>query len=255
MSTELFKADPAIITPPDETVDYREQLVGEGKKYKTDADLAKAVVFKDHHITRLEAEAKEMRNEIAARKNLEELAADLATRTAQTPTTPPTSASIEPPTSERERDSITPEEVAKIVDTALSRKEQEATIANNMRIVKRTLQTTLGNDFPEKLRERARQNGLSLTDEELNALAGRDPNSFFKLLDFKPGQEKPMDVFTPPSSSVNTNSFQPTNTTQRTQSYYDKLKMTDKAAYYAPATRKQMYDDAMKLGEAFFDTK
>src|SRR5258706_5769442 len=81
-------ADPTVFdktTPPQDEKVFT-TLVGEGKPYKTTADLAKGKLQADIHIKRVEQENKELRDKVAGAKTVEDVLAAVQAKVANEPT-------------------------------------------------------------------------------------------------------------------------------------------------------------------------
>lgn len=229
-----------------------DELVGEGKKFKTPEDLARGKIESDNFISRLQDENKELRDEVKARKNLEELAAELAT--AQRPAITPASASNESEPSVRERDVITPVDISKTVEEVVAKREAAASARSNLQKVKEKLQDSFGNNFPQVLKQKARAIDPSLTEQDLDNLAARNPNALFAMLGLNQSTQRQVLDTTTAEETVNTSAFQPNVGQERTMKYYQDMKRTDKVKYFSKEVANQMYIDAKRLGEKFFDT-
>lgn len=254
-SPELFNPDPSLTpvprTPDPGPADPLAELVGEGKKFKTVADLAKGKIESDAFIARLLEEQKELRDDLKGRKNLEELAAEFGKL--QTPSLEPNvppSSNNEPSVDEQ---GTATEDLEQRIENTLTKREAAKKATDNRILVKQQLQKTFGNNFPDKLRLRVAELQLGLSDEDLNNLAGKSPIAFLKTL----GISETSSVSAPSpriESSVNSAGFMPSNNPERTRAYYDRVKEQDRVKYFSPAVQQQMYKDALALGERFFDT-
>src|SRR4029450_8159059 len=69
--TDLFSDESDINVDPNKN--YLEELVGEGKKFKTPEDLARGKAESDSFIERLQKELHGLRNELKSRLQLEEV--------------------------------------------------------------------------------------------------------------------------------------------------------------------------------------
>jgi len=246
--TDLFKnadtgADPLDISGDENPV---ELLVGEGKKFKSVEDLARGKLESDNFIKRLLDEQKTLRDELLAAKRLEEIVDKLSQKTNSTPPNDPNH------TNHNGEDDKGKQTVDfdELVERALSKKEQERRQLSNIDEVQRTLTEAWGPAFAQKLVAEAAALGMS--KEEVNSLAASNPKALYRLVGLegaRPTQRN--DVFTPPSSNVNTTGFKP-NTGERTKAYYDKLKRENPSLYFSSKIQQQEYQDAMRLGDRFF---
>lgn len=242
MSEDLF----APIPDPIEETNLYEKLVGENAKFKTNEDLARAKVESDRFIERLKQENEGMRKDLTARLRLEELVTKLGTQVEVRQ-----SASNEDNQGNRERDGV-----AQPVPTGLTPEQAEAffnktiTERENFKQAQDGIKKIFGPDYQHKLDTEAKKLGISA--EYVNALAKQNPDLFIRI--FQGAAVQPDNSFAPPQSSMNT-AFNANNrnTSQRTRAYYKNLKATDPTRYLTKEVQNQEYQDAMKLGEAFFD--
>lgn len=228
---------------------YREELVGEGKKFKTDEDLARGKYESDAYIKTLttkldeaQADILRIRQESDARASLEELVTQM-----KTPKEPAVN-TITPSVLEANTKPYNPQEVKDIVSSTyndLKIKEQED---RNLDLLVGKLKERFGDNYSTQLKTQATSLGLS--DQEVETMARRTPNVLIKALGLDARQGEGFQ--TPPRSGTRTDQFSP-NTPKRTWAYYQNLKKTNPTSYWDPKTTVQMHKDAADLGEAFED--
>lgn len=255
MADDIF-TNAAPVTPavaaPEETVVALSDLVGEGKKYADEAALAKALLHKDMTIVQREKELAGLRQELSARNRLEEIADRLSQAPEPLPPPVPTDAQGSNKTV------VTPEDIAKLVATAVANEQSKAQITANRQNVVDTLKAKLGDDFPEKVRQTVRN--LGLTEAEANDVAGKNPKAFFAMLGISdtaaPVAQRPNDgPFAPPRSTA---SFQPTPAQTKNWDYYESMRRnTDpkvREKYWSVSVQNEIHK--MALGnpdpEAFY---
>ncbi|MGH7240227.1 MAG: hypothetical protein ACREHG_09240, partial [Candidatus Saccharimonadales bacterium] len=116
--------------------------------------------------------------------------------------------------------------------------------------VQTKLKETLGNNYPEVLKSRIQD--LGLTEDFVNDLARKHPQVLFKTLGVD--QPAPQQNFqAPPHTSVRSDNFAPKGGEKRTWSFYQKMKTDNPKRYYDAQTNVQMHNDFMSLGEEFKD--
>jgi hypothetical protein len=226
--------DEVVIDPSKE---YLPELVGEGKKYADQEALAKAKLHADLHIKKLEGELAQLRTEITSRPTEDRIQAimDKIESLNKTPATPVVQPQAEPP-----RVVNMEEEVEKV----LTKRQQAAVEAENLRKVQVALTEKFGPNYTQHLTQAANQLGVG--KEFLEDAARKSPTAFLKLVGADVSLTPATSGMPPQSQSV----FKPEGN-QRTRSFYEKLKASDPAKYKAADL--QMMQDALKLGEAFFD--
>lgn len=219
-----------------------EDLVGEGKKYKTPEDAAKAIVEKDNFINRLKTEQEELRKELSTRP-LVDRSQEILDRIE--------ALKVEPVT---ERLPVTTEPVRTEVkglslddiERVLNEREQKKTAQGNINTVKTALQEKYGDQWSTQLKSTAEK--LHVSTSFLDGIAAQSPQAFFRLIGDVQTQET---LFTPPQSS-STTGFAPSAGTARNESYYNKLKTTDSKKYFSAEIRNQQYKDMLELKEAYY---
>lgn len=249
-NTELFN-DPvlaAVADPIDPNKDYLSELVGEGKKYKDVAALARSRVEADRHIKRLETEQNALRTDMTSRLSLEELVTKLSSFKAPDPA--PTSG--EDHSSEPSKNALTAEDLARLIDERVQSLSETERAKSNMNLVKDTLKKEWGSDYVDKMKSKAQELGVG--ENFLNDLAMRQPNAFLKLMDVT-GKGKP-DTVVPNTSAPVRGSQMTTNTTQvdpnfKGKSYYDKMRRETPAKFWDHRTQLEMNQVAMTDPEKF----
>jgi hypothetical protein len=243
--TDLF--DDTDETPViDPNKDYLSELVGEGKKYKDPAALARAVMEKESFIEKLKGETSGLRQELNTRLKLEEVVDRISKPQS------PSSEAIQQATEQDGQPAINPEDIVQKVRDSLTADQKKAQRAKNLEYVESKLQEAFGPGFKRTMKQQAQKLGLG-QDFSQN-LAAEQPEAFLKLFDVKPQPEVNSTAQDIPQSSFNSESlgFRP-DTGVRRKSYYDNLKKADAKAYWSVSVQNQMHKDAQKQGEAFFD--
>jgi hypothetical protein len=249
--------DPPAIDP---NKNYVEELVGEGKKFKTVEDLARSIIHKDHFIDRLKGETEGLRTELNTRLTLEQYLDKMGMQNNQNQNS--NNGRSDDPLNEPKGDrtdtssSLKPEDIERLIETKVTEREQQRIQSQNKADVQRKLVEAFGENYVPKLKETA--DALGLTPEVVDRMAAETPKALLRLL----GADNPQQstatqqgnsLFVPPQNqqSVRSNSG-PSG--DKTKAFYDALKQKDPKGYWSPAVQNQMHKDAMRLGERFFDT-
>lgn len=240
--TDLFDADS---TQDQEIVVKLEDLVGEGKKFKSVEDLAKGKLMSDKFIEQLKTENEDLRKEVKTRITLEEFMTKV-NPTATTQNTDPVT--NQNPVSEKQTSAMTPEQLKKIISDELAERESANTARQNLNAVKQRLQDAFGPNYVTTLDEKAQS--LGLTRDFFNQLAATQPNALFAMLGVDNKRPEP-GLFTPPPSAMQT-SARSNTPVDRTESFYKNLKKSNPSEYWSASTQTQMHRDAIRLGEKFF---
>lgn len=235
----------------DPNKDWVEEYIGEGKKFKDVADLAKGKAHSDAFIYRLQKEQEELRRELNTRIKLEEFmdrmnsqntsGANQATQTAgQGNQTDGTASSA-----------TSPDDIEKMIEERLAAKEAELRSRQNLEIAKQRLEEAYGENYSTELASRTEALGLS--KEFVANLAKTQPKALFALLGIDGQQQrKNDDIFSAPKGSVNTSGLNQGQSTEKTWSHYEKLRKQNPAAYWSTSVQNEIHRAAAKLGERFY---
>jgi hypothetical protein len=233
----------------DETKNYLEDLVGDGKKFKTPEELARGKFESDSYIKILEKrldmsrqDLESLRNEYNAGKSLKELLDQMNDKqptTSREQTQNPNE--VQPP-------AYKPEELESLVSSKIEQHEQSKKERENYNQVQAKLLERFGNSYKDALKSQALTLGLS--DDEVNSMARKNPNLFMKTFDLnEPKKTEPFSA--PPTSMRRSDSFAPTSE-KRNWNYYMEMYRKDPKSWYEPKISVQMHNDAIALGEDFY---
>lgn len=231
----------------DQSKNYLEDLVGDGKKFKSVEDLARGKAEADLYIETLNKRSDQlredylkMREEATAQAKLQDLIDRLENRT--TPQLPVESPERQP------TPSFDPSKLPSLIREESIKLENERKADTNFKQVQNKLKEQFGNNAQQVLQER--MNSLDLSIEDINSLARKSPTAFYNTLGLNNTQTE--SLIGPPRSS-NTAGFQPRGETKRTWAYYENMRKTQPRMYYDSKIANQMHDDQVRLGEAFQD--
>jgi hypothetical protein len=219
-----------------------EDLVGEGKKYKTNDELIAAVLEKDALIEEALNKNKVLETDLLARKNLAEITDELRAAKKAEEIVEPTRQELGPK-GEKPEVNLT-EEVQKIL--AEERKRQSRT--DNLTTAKAKLEEIYGGDYQKTLESVAKTLGVS--NQFLEDLATSNPDGLIKVVSSTAKPEKRIDNTAPPVSRVglpNTG-----NSVRKNNAYYRELRKADLNLYMDKRTQAEMHREAMEQGAAFF---
>jgi hypothetical protein len=251
--TDLFVSD---LTEPaiDPNKDYLQDFVGEGKKYQSVEEAAKALAKKAVHadalIDNLTKKQDELRSdylrvneELKVRAKLEDLLNHVESKRQQPPSDEPKA------TGDAHLDLTKVEELftRKFQETENQKRERE-----NYSLVESKLKERFGNNFAEHLKEQIADLGMS--PDEVNFMAKKNPKVLIKALGLEQKQTQENLFPSSPRSTQRPEGFKATTGNEkRTWSYYQNMKKTDPKSYFSPKTNVQMVNDQLALGEAFND--
>lgn len=232
-------------TPSESFVD---QLVAaKGDQFRDPEAMAKSLLSADPHIKKLEAENATYREaqqkEAFAESLLEEL------RKTQTPTSGEV---VKPESTGGDEGATTPtnpEDIKKLVEEAISLKEQESTVAQNVAEADRLMVERFGDQAGSELGKKAEELGVS--KEYMLEVAQKSPNAFMRLMGDAPAQQTNSST----EGSVNTSALQVSNSNgKKSWSYYKELMRKDEKTYRSREVQAQLNKDIAEQGDAFFQS-
>lgn len=211
----------------DESKDYLTELVGEGKKFKTPAELAKGKAHADLAIEVLKRKLDDLNKELNTRTSLEQFMDKMNTKE-----TPPSS--VVPPVDNQNTldDSMLEERLLKLLEA----REAQKTTESNTQKVSRVLQEQFGDQAQVLINNKAKELGMST--QALKELASKTPAAFFRLVGVdESAQRSPQGTVTPRS---NLNSLSNNTGTVKNAAYYERMKRDDPKTYFNPKTTSEM---------------
>lgn len=239
----IFEETAANPTPAAETpASLYETLVGEGKKFKSPEDLAKAKLESDRFIEQLKEEPKQLREDLERLAEENRLLKEIAKQVKDngSPAQP------EQKTTESESPVIDLE--ARIRET-LKKTAEEAKREENINRVSEAMLQAYGSQEKAKevLVQKASELGVGV--EFLQDVAARSPKAFFQTVGVN---EVPRSQQTSAGSTVNTAAMGSAGTKANTYQWYQQLRKDNPTLYHSPKIQTQMMNDALAKGEAFY---
>lgn len=240
----LTNQTPVINATPTKSDTLSEQvalLVGEGRKYKTVDELAKAYVAADDFMERLKTENATLREDVAKGATLDQVLKRLEGNT-QTSTQDQSGKTT--PTG------LTAKDVAAIVAQQVSGMETQRTHEANLRKADAEMKTLFGEKAQETF---AKEASTPEMKQALMALAAVSPDKFVAL--FRP--QATSSGTTDTKTSVNTAALNGLNDSGRgadptAQEFYSNLRKTKPSVYYSSAMQLQMNKAAQDNPKQFF---
>lgn len=228
------------------TESFVTQLVGEGKKFKTIEELAKGKVEADNHIGNITKTLDELRAELAkqdyAKSLLEQMNKGSETKAEQPPSNIPSPSNTENTTQSAS-------DIEALVEKALTEKERNRTVAQNIAVVGEEMEKQFGDKAAQILKSKSQELGMSM--DKLKEIAAESPTAFFQLVGVS-ASRKPQ-VSTAPQSSVRSEGFN-SNSQDRDFDYYQKIRRENRSLYYSPKVQNLMIQDRERLGNRFYKT-
>lgn len=221
-----------------------DQLVGEGKKFKTIDDLARGKLEADRFVLKLQSEIEELRGDLNARERLDELLARLEEKQSGGGAN---SSQGNQPSSERPNSP----NIAELIEQTITKRDAAKTASENIAEAERALEKHFGADYDAKVKQRAKDLGISF--KAINDLAKESPKALLELVGVTTG--KPQVYNTPTSSLATERMGLSPNAGARNYKYYQDLKAKDKSHYWSADVQLQMHKDAIAAadrGEDFY---
>ena len=213
---DVFNAE--VTASIDENKDYLTEFVGDDKKYKSPADLAKAKAHADLHIQNLNRTLDELRDELKTRKTEEELMDRIARLTTRQNADPPADPPQQPQT--ETKSGLTKEDV----DRMLAERDAERQQNHNLTVTVQKLTEKYGDDTPAIIEAKAKE--LGVTKDYLRNLAKTTPQIFTSLFTAPP---EPKDVFGAPATNRISGNV---GSSKDKMSDYKKIRTTDPKTYF-----------------------
>lgn len=214
-------------TPDSQTTNLVEALVGDGRKYKSVEELAKAYTSADDFIEQLKTENAELRNAAAAGKTVDDILEQLNKNGQKPPETPPGNAGQG---SKSTGAAATAEDIARIVRETVTGLETQKAQESNLLKADRLMKEKFGDDAKKVFADTAVN--ATLRTAYMN-LAAVDPEKFVNL--FAPKQQQ-QSTQSDSNSTVNTASnFNNPNAVnvEGTKEYFTNIRRTNPTLYYS----------------------
>lgn len=171
---------------PTEPTDFKAALVGEGMKYQTDEDALKALYHSQAHIAKLEQEAAEREQQVAAKlaeqKTLEDILASIDGRKTEQPPVAPIQGLTPPVAPTVPVEAPEKQDLEVLIQEALTRHQTEKQIADNFARAVQTLDGKYGSRDATNQAVASKAAELGVNVKFLQDLAERSPDGFLKFM-------------------------------------------------------------------------
>lgn len=255
MSESLF----APATTIDPAKDYTAELVGDGKKFKTVADLARGKAESDLFILQQQQENAELRAELSRRKAVEDAIAAISTTNNSSNSA--NSGNAQDAGSASNQVALGDEElntrIRNQIDGLFKTRSEEQVKENNLNVVRSTLESVWGKDYSQRLSGVAEELGAS--QEYLMGIAQTQPKAFLKLVGAE--QKSPASassLFSPSSAGVTSAGLanQTASNLPETErySYWKKIRKENPNYYHSIEAANKRFEAIKKHGDAFLTT-
>lgn len=251
--TDFFDdTDPKPETTPESATpqsDPLDEIMGEGKKYKTSADVLRAIREKDAFIEKLKGENSGMRGDLATMEkklDRQQTVEEVVQRLSETSDT-------EDHLGNHPQFGL--DDVAKLVDERVpdivAAAEQGRLRAANREKAKITLLGKFANDGT-KAKEffQTEASRLGLSTEQLTRISEDSPDAFARMLNLE--TKSPAPTPTPNLTTTVNTEGDLSAPTERNFAYYEKLRKDMGSKFYDVKIQSQMHKDALEQGESFY---
>lgn len=235
--------------------DYLTELVGEGKKFTSEKDLARGKAEADITIEFMKTEMSKLREDLNKRMTIEEFLEKMNSGQDDTPGSG-THAQNDPGSQEAPKGdaarnatstNITKDDVEKQLENFMAVKEEKERRAKNFETVQKTLKEKFGENYPSHLDALAQRLGES--KDSLNELAMTRPQVFLSLINKESGNAISTD-----EGGVSTERFgNQGRGSRKTYKFYEDLRKSDPRTYHTARIQKELIQEAIKQGQAFYE--
>jgi hypothetical protein len=223
-----------------------DDLVGEGKKYSNPDELAKAYANAAAYIDQLKSETQGLREDLSQRQTAAEILEEIR-KGAQSPAprsevgTPPADTPATPPSDE--------DLVKRIREVTNAEREAEKVRKNAEEVSNRMLEL-YGEKANDVVREKAQALGVSV--DFLRDVAARSPAAFFATVGIEATKTPPATTHKNDVNPLGLSNQRGGATKEGTKAYYDDIRKSNPTLYWTPKIQNQMFKDAKRLGDVFF---
>lgn len=238
---------PLQFEPIDDQKDYLSELVGEDKRYKTPAELARAALHKDQHIARLEHENRMIRDDLEKRVNLQEVV-DRLSQVQEARAQP----DHRPPVADPNLTPATPPtpDFDEIINQKLTEHQEKERRTNNARKVNEELSKRFGANFKTVVAQRAAELGLG--PQFVNDLAQTQPEAMLALFPGRQVDQSAMQMAAP-ENRMNAAGAAPSGTPGKKFKDYQKLYKENPGEYWTPRVQNEIAAEALRQGSSFYE--
>ncbi len=233
----------------DPNKDYLEELVGEGKKFKSPVDLARGKAESDLYIEHMKARMDELRQDYTKLHEEYNAGPKLKETLDQYMQELKQSQGATQPSGQEDKPSVLDEaKLADMIKQHIAANKQLDSEDSNARTVESKLQATYGPNYKQLVSQQIASIGM--TSDFFNDMARKYPDALMRTLGIE-GQRQQENFQAPPTSTRGSDPF--AGPTKRTNAYYQKMRQTDPVRYRDPKTQDQMFKDYATLGDEFED--
>jgi hypothetical protein len=239
---------------PDPNVDsYLETLVGEGKKFATPEELAKGKVESDRFIQQLQEETAGLRDELNKRLTIEDFMEKINSQKSQepapAPVATPTLDAEKPVDTAQQTPGMSQEDIRKLIENQIEQERSQSQAQQNVEFVRNELTKAWGNEYPLRLRDKAKELGVS--EDYLQGLAAEQPKVFLATVNPAVPTQNPNSGLPPRTATES--SLSAMGGTTKNNAYFQKLRKENPKEYWKPSVQNEIHRLAAEMGDSFFN--
>lgn len=234
----------SVFTPTPDTgiVDPVSELVGEGKKFKTVADLAKGKLESDNFIVKLQGELADIRADLNKQTDANQKVEELRQEVVKLRTERVSSGSSKPNEQVQTTPGLSKEDLQTLVAQTISENEKNRTASQNILVANSEAIKLFGTSekATEVIRQKAKDLGLSVDD--LREIAARSPTAFAKMVFTGETAANPA-AGSITSGIAKSQAVAPGGVTYKegTKEFFDNIRQTDPKKYWTPEVQNRIY--------------
>lgn len=235
-------------TPPTNQEGWLQKIVeAKGDQWSNPEVLAKGKLEADSYIKQLEEQLNELRDELGKQDYSKELLTQLQNK-AQVPT----NGNPVVPNNQngggqgaQTNASLSDEQIKDLVNSALTEREKQNTVKQNIDTVEKELVNKYGTEAESLIATKAKE--LGMTVEKLGAIASESPTAFFRLIG-EAQKETPSFI----NGSIKTEGANMQASSERNFKFYQELRKKNRKQYFSPEVQQAMFKDRQRLGDKFY---
>lgn len=226
-----------------------ETLVGEGQKYSSVDELAKAYANADAYIARVKAERAQEQAELKVLRDIAQARSNSAEPVENNSHINQTPRHENPPVDEgRQKNDET--DLAALVRAEIEKTTEASRFSGNVDTVAKRLTEQFGTAYKANEFIKTKAAELGVTVDWLMDIAGRSPQALFRTVGLDSTQSR-ASPNAGTDANVNTAAFG-NSAAKRNFRYYEDIRKTDPKSYHSQAIQRQMFKDRQDLGSAFY---
>lgn len=219
-------------------------LVGEGKKYKTVDDLAKAYVHADTFIENIKRENSELKEDLTKRLSAEQILEEIK-KTGATTSTNDQGDKTNPLLADESK-------LLNLVDKRIEDRKLGEIRTNNIMAADKAIKDMFGDKAVQVLQSKSIELGVPV--KWFEDMAAQSPQALFTLLGID-GNKRSTASPNATRGTVNqeTISHNPTGVKQGTYKWFQELRKSNPSQYFTPKIQNEIMAKRIELGDKFYD--